>query len=211
MGQLFRPFGDSIYIGNDRVESHESIRELLKTVYEKHKANTKFDSFYATAFTSYGKEHEDFDLLSYKELQTLQEKIFSRAKQVVFEQLEYNQDLRASKFSNRPLEFKEIWFNFNPPMGYQGKHHHADFLFAGTYYVQVPPESGDIRFFNPNNFAMYKLYSENRNHLMKLQTARFPAEGELYIWPGFIEHEVTTNLTESENRISISFCLDWAD
>jgi hypothetical protein len=49
------------------------------------------------------------------------------------------------------------------------------------------------------------------NHLMKLQTARFPAEGELYIWPGFIEHEVTTNLTEDQTRISISFCLDWAD
>jgi uncharacterized protein (TIGR02466 family) len=211
MGHLFRPFGDSIYIGNDRVDTHEALRELLKTIYEKHKADTKFDSFYATAFTSYRKDHKDFDLLSYKELQPLQEKIFNRAKQVVFEQLEYNQDIRASKFSNRSLKVKEIWFNVNPPGGYQGKHHHADFLFGGTYYIQVPPESGHIQFFNPNNFAMYKLYSDNRDHLLKLHTARVPVDGDLYIWPGFMDHEVTTNLTEDQNRISISFCLDWAD
>jgi uncharacterized protein (TIGR02466 family) len=211
MGQLFRPFGDSIYVGNDRVESHEEIRRLLNSLYDKHKSDVKYDNFYATAFTSFGKDHEDFNLLKYKELTSLTEKVFARAKQVIFEQLEYNQDIRASTFSNRALKFSHIWFNVNPPSGYQGKHHHADHLLGGTYYIQVPKNSGFIRFFNPNNFAMYKMYSENRDHLLKLHTARQPVDGDLYIWPGFMDHEVTTNLTENEYRFSISFCLDWAD
>jgi uncharacterized protein (TIGR02466 family) len=205
MGNFVRPFSDSIYHGVDRVDTLEQIRQLLLSVYDQKKSSSKFDSFYASAFTSYGKEDSEFDLLKYKEFEPLRDLILNRAKQLIEDQEIYT----GLRTPYKRIVFKEIWFNVNPPQGYQGKHHHADYLLGGTYYIQVPKNSGIIRFFNPNLFAQYKLFTPTVNHLMKLMADVEPADGHLLIWPGFLDHEVTTNLTEDKLRITVSFCLDW--
>lgn len=206
MGNFVRPFGDSLYHGVDRVETFEQIRQCLLSLYDQKKGSTKFDSFYATAFTSFGKDDDkELDLTQYDEFKPLQDLILNRSKQLIEDQQIYT----GIKMPNKKLVFKEIWFNVNPPQGYQGKHHHADYLLGGTYYIQVPKNSGVIRFFNPNNYAQYKLYSRERTHLMKLEADVEPAECHLLIWPGFFDHEVTTNLTEDKLRVTVSFCIDW--
>jgi uncharacterized protein (TIGR02466 family) len=205
VGNFVRPFGDSLYHGVDRVETLEEIRQLLLSIYDQKKSSVIFDSFYASAFTSFGKTDTEFDLLKYKQFDPLKDLILNRAKQLVEDQATY---IGINK-ANKKLVFSEIWFNVNPPQGYQGKHHHADYLLGGTYYIQVPKNSGIIRFYNPNNYAQFKLYSPTVDHLMKLVADVETAEGHLLIWPGFIDHEVTTNLTEDKLRITISFCLDW--
>lgn len=206
MGNFVRPFSDSLYHGVDRVETHEQIRQRLSALYEQKKDATKFDSFYATAFTSYGKDEDtELDLTQYAEFKPLQDLILNRAAQLIQDQRDYT----GLAFKYKSLKFKEFWFNANPPQGYQGKHHHADFLLGGTYYVQVPKNSGYIRFFNPNNFAQYKLYSSDTTHMMKLAADLETADGHLLIWPGYLDHEVTTNLTEDKIRFTISFCIDW--
>jgi len=205
MGNFVRPFSDSLYHGADRVETHEQIRQLLLSIYERKKDDTKFDSFYASAFTSYAKPDSEFDLLQYPEFKPLQDLILNRAKQLIEDQETYT----GRKMPYKKLVFKEIWFNVNPPQGYQGKHHHADFLLGGTYYIQVPKNSGIIRFFNPNNYAQYKMFSNTSDHLMKLIADIEPFEGHLLVWPGFLDHEVTTNLTEDKLRVTVSFCIDW--
>jgi len=206
MGNFVRPFSDSLYHGVDRVDTHEQIRQRLLSLYEQKKGDTKFDSFYASAFTSFGKDSDvELDLTQYPEIKPLQDLILNRAKQLIDDQRDYT----GINFIYKNLKFKEMWFNVNPPDGYQGKHHHADYLLGGTYYIQVPKNSGLIRFFNPNNYAQYKMYSTNRNHLMKLMADVETTDGHLLIWPGYFDHEVTTNLTEDKIRITISFCIDW--
>lgn len=206
MGNFVRPFSDSLYHGVDRVETFEQIKSRLLNLYEQKKSGNKFDDFYATAFTSFGKDTDaELNLLNYPEFKPLQDLILNRSKQLIEDQEMYT----GKKMPYKHLVFKEIWFNVNPPQGYQGKHHHADYLLGGTYYIQVPKNSGYIRFFNPNNYAQYKMYSPNRNHLMKLTAEVETADGHLLIWPGFLDHEVTTNLTEDKIRITVSFCIDW--
>lgn len=206
MGNFVRPFSDSLYHGIDRVETHEQIRQRLISLYEQKKDTNKLNSFYASAFTSFGKDDDpDFNLIQYPEFVPLQELIINRAKQLIQDQQEYT----GRHMPYKKLVFKEFWFNVNPPQGYQGKHHHADYLLGGTYYVQVPKETGFIRFFNPNNYAQYKMYSNDKNHLMKLVAEVETSDGHLLIWPGFLDHEVTTNLTEDKTRITVSWAIDW--
>lgn len=206
MGTFYRPFSDPIYIGNDRIPTHNQLKEILVKLYEENKTG-KNESFYASAFTSFFLPH--IKLLDYKEFHPLRDIILNRCRQLIEDQLQYTEGSVRSEVANRPLKISEIWFNVNPPDAYQGKHHHADYLFGGTYYIQVPPKTGMIRFYNPNNFCMYKLYSREKDHLMKMYLDAVPLEGQLFLWPGFLDHEVTTNITTDQTRISVSFCVDW--
>jgi len=207
MADIIRPFSDPIYIGNDRVGNHEELKQYLKQVYDVKKDGEEVKGFYANAFTSF---FTDVDLINDNKFKPLQQLILHRAKILVRDQLEYTRDAYVEQIVAKPLVFKELWFNVNPPGAYQGKHHHADYLFGGTYYIQVPKNTGAIRFYNPNDFATFKLFSRSKNHLMNIHTDLVPSEGQLYLWPGFFDHEVTTNLTTDQIRISISFALDWA-
>lgn len=213
MGNFLRPFSDSIYHGNDKVENHEELRKYLFNLYTEKKDTVGYDEFYADTYTSFFadiKEHPEFDLVNnplFKPVQTL---ILNRAKQLVEDQAAYYSGTIPMDVVKHPLKVSEMWFNVNPPKAYQGKHHHADYLFGGTYYIQVPPNTGAIRFYNPNNYANFKLFSRSRTHLMRLTADLIPTDGTLLVWPGFLDHEVTTNLSEDGIRISLSYALDWA-
>jgi len=201
MGTYIRPFADAIYRGYHKLDNHNEIKRLLIDLFSKIQLEG-YDPFYATGYTSY---NSNIDLTTYSEIDSLKNLILFQCKQFVLDQLEY---VGISENSKRKIKLSEIWFNVNPPMAYQGRHHHADHLLAGTYYIQVPNNSGMIRFYNPNNFAIFKA-SNNKNEIIAFHVDTDPKEGELILWNGFMDHEVTTNLTNDQNRISISFCLDF--
>ena len=110
--------------------------------------------------------------------------------------------------SEKPL--KEItgnmWVNINGNGDYNEIHNHNPFLgtaLSGVFYVQTPPNSGRIRFYDPRKHycnAADMLYYNNGYTFHYID----PRPNLLIIFPGWLDHMVETN-NSNEDRISISF------
>ena len=109
----------------------------------------------------------------------------------------------------RPLVFANMWFNVNPPGGYQGRHHHAMNLLGGTYYIDVPDDSGAIAFYDPNPFSYYHNQDPPARNMIIPDFKINTRKGDLLIWPGWMDHEISVNKTKDQNRITLSFAIDW--
>jgi len=99
------------------------------------------------------------------------------------------------------------WINVNDKYSYNLKHTHPRSLFSGVYYVQVPEGiCGDIIFHRENYMLNYipPYIVENWNAVNSATISYKPKTGMLLIFPSWLEHSVTTNLT-NQDRISISF------
>jgi uncharacterized protein (TIGR02466 family) len=99
------------------------------------------------------------------------------------------------------------WININPFGSYNLRHLHPRSLFSGVYYPKVPNgECGDIIFYRDNVMLSYlpSHIVEDWNDITSGTTTYKAKPGMLLIFPSWLEHSVTTNLT-TEDRISISF------
>lgn len=110
----------------------------------------------------------------------------------------------ASKLFAVNMKIQKIWVNINPQGAYQQRHMHPEYDAAGTYYVFCPHNSGDITFYNPS--PVVEVFNKTRPFYQFTYTHR-PSEGDMLIWPGYLQHEVSYNYTDA-TRISISYCLN---
>lgn len=97
------------------------------------------------------------------------------------------------------------WINFNGKGDFNSRHVHGNSFFSGVYYVKVPENAGQIKLFDPNpiRICFHVPYKETAaqncfNHTFE------PVEGRMFIFPGYVPHEVTANLSDEE-RCSIAF------
>ena len=118
------------------------------------------------------------------------------------------------KYLNKHFNFKDVernifiyWININSKNSFHYKHPHPGCLFSAVYYVKVPQNSGSIILHNPRSYQslyitphMIESYNTFNSSIYTIQ----PKEGQLIIFPGWLEHEVLPSDTEEE-RISISF------
>jgi len=83
------------------------------------------------------------------------------------------------------------WANVLHNDSFQEKHNHANATCCGVYYLETPSNTC-IRFSN-----------EDETHDI------FPSEGDLLLFPPWLEHEVplVSGLNENEKRVSIGFNL----
>ncbi len=104
----------------------------------------------------------------------------------------------------------ESWANVNPPNSLNKIHAHAGALLSGAYYIDVPVDSGGIRFYNPRRIFQHDTDPPPcRADIPSpdgLSRQLFPHAGELLIFPGWLPHEVEPNRT-TVTRSSISFNL----
>jgi len=107
---------------------------------------------------------------------------------------------------NKSLIISSIWFNINRNKDYNDKHTHPNSLLSGVFYSKIPPDSGDIKFFNSEEAGIffanmdvteYNQYNSS-SYILK------PEVSFLHIFPSFLNHCVTPNLS-NEERISFSF------
>lgn len=115
------------------------------------------------------------------------------------ESMGYNSNLQSS--------IQSSWINVNDKYSYNLKHTHPRSLFSGVYYVQVPEgNSGDIVFYRENYMLNYipPYIVKDWNNINSSTISIKPKVGMLLIFPSWLEHSVTTNLT-NQDRISISF------
>jgi hypothetical protein len=110
----------------------------------------------------------------------------------------------ATKLFTTPMKITKIWVNINPQGAYQQRHMHPEYDAAGTYYIFCPHNSGDITFYNPS--PVVEVFNKLRPFYQFTYTHR-PTEGDMLIWPGYLQHEVGYNYTNA-TRISISYCFN---
>jgi hypothetical protein len=87
------------------------------------------------------------------------------------------------------LHIFEKWSQIHQPLESTGLHHHIgnNIVNAFVYYVKVPPGAGILTFELESGFI----------------SSITPSVGELYIFPSWIKHKVSKNLS-SDIRISVS-------
>jgi uncharacterized protein (TIGR02466 family) len=97
------------------------------------------------------------------------------------------------------------WININPPGAYNKRHHHIDphIIFSGAYYVVAPKDSGELKFHDPRGSMIAEDAALGYFYQQPTESIA-PETGMLWIFPSWLEHEVTPN-NSNETRISISF------
>ena len=106
-------------------------------------------------------------------------------------------------------EYDSFWINVNPPHTSNSPHTHLNCELSGVFFVNIPNNSGKLRFYNPN--TMYSLSAYKSQETMQLTNEYncytwSPTEGDIIIFPNTLQHDVDINMS-TEDRISIAFNL----
>jgi len=127
----------------------------------------------------------------------------SKFKKIVDQKV--NQFFEDCGFNNIELAPTTVWTNHNNLADNIFPHHHGQSLVAWNFYVTTPENSGDLHFINPvGNSSWDYVPTNNINDI----NGRFlykikPKEGYIAIFPGWLQHYVDPNKTNS-TRTSIS-------
>ena len=104
------------------------------------------------------------------------------------------------------IRYNGGWINLASPGAYQEYHVHGNSHFSVVYYIDVPENSGDIVFLNPEATVadMYPLPKEETVTYAGIKTFKFtPAANDLLIFRSNLMHMVNQNKSDRD-RISIS-------
>lgn len=121
----------------------------------------------------------------------------------LFSEIEHNIPKTNKSFPDHRIY---SWVNINSAGASNMRHSHMNtsIILSGTYYLQVPENSGLIKFHDPRGHMIQdmpdtKYYFDGYSY----QTIK-PEKNLLLFFPSWIEHEVEENKS-TKNRISISF------
>jgi uncharacterized protein (TIGR02466 family) len=105
------------------------------------------------------------------------------------------------------LKIESMWININHRYSYNSLHIHPNSYISGVYYVKTPENSGELVLRNPSNIQSMFTPSSVIKSFNEFNSSKWtisPEVGKLVLFPSWIEHEVTQNLS-NEDRISIAF------
>lgn len=111
------------------------------------------------------------------------------------------------------LKVETMWININSPYSYNTFHTHPNSYISGSYYVEVPQESGRLEFKHPSVLQALNTPQHAIDHYNEFNSSKWnipPATGQLVMFPGWLEHGVSQNLSDSD-RISIAFNTEFID
>ena len=101
-----------------------------------------------------------------------------------------------------------LWVNLLKAGGHHGGHIHPHSVISGTFYVEVPPGAGAIRFEDPRLPLMMAApvraagSAEEHGPFVTVE----PRPGLLLMWESWLRHEVLAGTGKGE-RLSVSFNL----
>ena len=119
---------------------------------------------------------------------------------------------QALKDMNWDLEKQEVkitnmWAIINERGAFNQKHHHGNSDISAAYYVNAYENCGDISFYDPRPAPVFKHpLSKSANLLNASVNSIKPEEGMLVLFPSYVEHSVSPNLS-NKKRVVISFNL----
>tara|TARA_R100000808_G_scaffold24863_1_gene58871 strand:+ start:13037 stop:13651 length:615 start_codon:yes stop_codon:yes gene_type:complete len=107
--------------------------------------------------------------------------------------------------ADNPPFIASAWINFNHnKRAINRPHIHPDTWMSAVYYVNVPPQSGTITFLDSR--IEYHMVNSNPIKQTDFNSSDYtlnPKQGELIIFPAWLQHYVTTN-DHDDHRISIA-------
>lgn len=111
------------------------------------------------------------------------------------------------------LEFKEFNSLFFASEMFKGDFHnthaHPNCVLSGVFYLQVPPGSSPIVFYDPRPFR--KIIRRNTTEPTEMNQDELvinPQKGLLLMWESWLEHSVPENFNTDTGRITIVFNLN---
>ena len=112
------------------------------------------------------------------------------------------------KYNSDRVKIEGMWSIINKKGSFNIQHNHPNAYLSSAYYVKHPEKSGSIKFFDPREqksirYPKIKKYGELSAATVEIA----PKEGDLLIFPSYLYHAVTENLSE-QDRIIISFNVD---
>ena len=115
-------------------------------------------------------------------------------------------DELAFDLGGRKPRLDSLWVNLLKPGGHHAAHLHPHCFLSGSFYVEVSPASGAIRFEDPRLAMMMAApmrrddAPEERRNFVDIE----PTAGMLLLWESFLRHEVRPHTGKGE-RLSVSF------
>ena len=108
----------------------------------------------------------------------------------------------------RKPRINSLWVNLLRGAGHHAGHIHPNSMISGTLYVEVPRNSGAIRFEDPRLPQMMAAPPRRQDASEDLQPfiSIQPRPGLLLLWESWLRHEVLPGSARGE-RLSISFNL----
>ncbi len=151
--------------------------------------------------SNYGGWHSPFFNQEDKPLQKFIEIVKNFLKEIIVNEMgwEYN----AEK-----VHIAVMWSIINKKNSFNIQHNHPNSFLSAAYYIQTSENSGSINFFDPKeqkNIRYPKI--KNFTELSAAVTSLEPKEGDLLIFPSYLYHSVSENLSDND-RIIISFNVD---
>lgn len=107
-------------------------------------------------------------------------------------------DAAAFDLGHKP-RLDSLWVNLLKAGGHHSGHIHPHSVISGTFYVEVPSQSGAIRFEDPRLPLMMAAPARDSAFI----TVE-PRAGLLLLWESWLRHEVLAGTGKGE-RLSISF------
>ncbi len=106
----------------------------------------------------------------------------------------------------RKPKLDSLWVNLLRPGGHHSAHIHPHSILSGTFYVEVPPGGGEIRFEDPRLPMMMAAPMRREDAPADLRPfmSLAPRPGLLLMWESWLRHEVMPGNARAE-RLSISF------
>ena len=124
--------------------------------------------------------------------------------------------LHADTFSDQIINGLEqtvdnVWFNINRHKDFNINHNHPNAEISGAYYVRTPKDCGQIGFIHPGHDVL--CYYNSKRGIKSSEMGPYDSEswnmpvneGTLYLFPSWLNHHVTSNLSKTEDRVSFSF------
>jgi uncharacterized protein (TIGR02466 family) len=107
---------------------------------------------------------------------------------------------------DRKPKLDSLWANLLKSGGHHSGHIHPNSIISGTFYVEVPGNSGAIRFEDPRLPLMMSAPPRQKDAPEELQpfVSIEPRPGLLLMWESWLRHEVLPGTRRGE-RLSISF------
>lgn len=113
-------------------------------------------------------------------------------------------------FDRADLIFQGMWANRNGPGDYNKPHVHPNAILSGSYYVKVPPESGNIEFYDPVRERTMLSFPVRSGHETAYKKFEYGcSDGLLLIFPSWLSHSVQPNRS-GDTRVSIAFNIEAA-
>ena len=129
--------------------------------------------------------------------------LFTDLKTIVQNASEYYFDIDEvfrSRVVDKQVKFS-YWTNVNEYNASNVLHTHNKDTFTATYYLQGS-STGTLNFVNPANMT---LECSNISPMTR-SVAVQPEDGDLFVWPGWVPHEVVPNPSQRQ-RINIPFSI----